>query len=97
MGLTRPHPPVQRSTPCRAQLSDPWKTLGVNHSADEAEVKRAHRKLVLQHHPDVNSDDPAARARFIAIQEAYEIITGKRRGKEVDAAPQADSWQFHDW
>lgn len=78
-------------------LTDPWRTLGVSKNADEKEIKRAHRKLVLQHHPDISKEDAEAEARFLAIQEAYEIIMGRRRGKESDSSPNGNSWDFHDW
>ncbi|KAI3437902.1 hypothetical protein D9Q98_000347 [Chlorella vulgaris] len=80
-------------------LMDPWSTLGVSKTADEKEIKKAHRKLVLQHHPDVKGGgDCVAYARFMHIQEAYELIMGKRQGKDIDKRPADKSgWQFHDW
>lgn len=31
-------------------------------------------------------------------QEAYELIVGKRQGKDIDGRPADKSgWQFHDW
>jgi len=75
---------------------DPYKTLGVSHDADEKEIKRAHRRLVLEHHPDRAHGKEGVEVKFLAIQEAYEILTGKRRGKEVDSGP-ASGWDFHDW
>lgn len=80
---------------------DPWKTLGVSQDATEKEIKRAHRRLVLQHHPDrVSKDRAVAEAKFIDIQEAYEILIGRRRGKEIDAnggAMNKNGWDWHDW
>ncbi|KAH7622466.1 putative Chaperone protein DnaJ [Nannochloris sp. 'desiccata'] len=75
---------------------DPYKILGVTHDADEMEIKRAHRRLVLEHHPDRAHGKEGVEVKFLAIQEAYEILTGKRRGKEVDSGP-ASGWDFHDW
>ncbi|GAB4819254.1 hypothetical protein N2152v2_006300 [Parachlorella kessleri] len=92
--MNRSRDPVDKVT--RA-FSDPWKTLGVSQDADEKEIKRAHRKLVLQNHPDITKDDPSAEARFLSIQEAYEIVMGRRRGKEADASENGNGWSFHDW
>lgn len=74
---------------------DPYKTLGVTPGADEKEIKKAHRRLVLQHHPDLQQGKDGVEVKFLAIQEAYEILIGKRRGKEVDSTPAG--WDFHDW
>ena len=38
-------------------------------AATEKEIKQAHRKLVLKHHPDLAGDDVTAHARFMSIQE----------------------------
>ena len=80
-------------------LSDPYKVLGVPPTASEAEIKRAHRRAVLEHHPDRQGGCELAQRRFMAVQEAYEIIVGKRSGKEVSnqAPGNQDSWEFHDW
>ncbi len=60
---------------------DYYKTLGVNKSASEDEIKKAYRKLAKEHHPDRNKDNPAAEAKFKEINEAYEVLgdTEKRQ------------------
>ncbi|GJP37929.1 hypothetical protein CLOM_g22378 [Closterium sp. NIES-68] len=52
---------------------DLYGLLGVDRSADKAELKRAFRKLALQYHPDVNSD-PGAADTFIQLSNAYEVL-----------------------
>lgn len=71
-------------------MRDPYEVLGVGRSANEAEVKRAYRKLAKQYHPDRHSGDKAAQAKFAEISSAYEIVGDKeKRGKfdrgEIDA------------
>ena len=39
---------------------DPYRVLGVQKDATDAEIKRIYRKLARQHHPDRNPDDAAA-------------------------------------
>ena len=52
--------------------------LGLERGAEVKEIKRAHRKLILRHHPDKvpqeQRDDPDVQARFIEIQESYELL-----------------------
>ncbi len=52
--------------------------LGLKPNASQAEVRRQYRKLVVQYHPDKNNT-PGAAERFIAINEAYEILIGRRQ------------------
>ena len=42
---------------------DPYRVLGVQKDATDAEIKRTYRKLARQHHPDRNPDDAAAEER----------------------------------
>ncbi len=54
-------------------MSDYYAILGVDRGADEAELKRAYRRLAMQYHPDRNGD-AEAEARFKEITEAYEVL-----------------------
>ena len=50
---------------------DAYRLLGVSRGADEAEIKKAYRKLAMQHHPDKGGDP----AKFKEISNAYETLT----------------------
>ena len=55
-------------------MSDFYDILGVPRGSDDAAIKKAYRKLAMQHHPDRNNGDGAAEARFKEITEAYEVL-----------------------
>ncbi|RKU41927.1 hypothetical protein DL546_002454 [Coniochaeta pulveracea] len=56
---------------------DPWKVLGIEKSADKAEIRKVYRKLVLSCHPD-KVQDPTLKAlkqdEFQRVQQAYELL-----------------------
>ncbi len=58
--------------------------LGVSRDADETQVKKAFRRLARELHPDVNSDDPGAEAKFKELAEAYEILSDAERRATYD-------------
>ena len=60
---------------------DYYEVLGVERTVDGAELKRAYRKLAMEHHPDRNPGDAAAEARFKEASEAYQVLSdGEKRG-----------------
>jgi molecular chaperone DnaJ len=63
---------------------DPYEVLGVGRSADEAEIKKAFRRLARELHPDVNRHDPDAEEKFKEAAEAYEILSDAERRATYD-------------
>ena len=63
---------------------DPYQVLGVERSAEDAELKKAFRKLARELHPDVNRDDPDAEEKFKEAAEAYEILSDPGRRQTYD-------------
>ncbi|KAK4669548.1 uncharacterized protein QC763_203970 [Podospora pseudopauciseta] len=58
--------------------ADPWKTLGVEKTADKSEIRSAYKKLVLKCHPD-KVQDPELKAlkqeEFTKVQQAWELLS----------------------
>jgi DnaJ-class molecular chaperone len=66
-------------------MRDPYDVLGVPRSADDAEIKKAFRRLAKTYHPDRNKDDPKARDKFSELNNAYEILGDAEKRKQFDA------------
>src|SRR5204863_9088947 len=60
---------------------DYYEVLGVPRDADEADIKRAFRRLARELHPDV-SEAPDAQERFREVVEAYEVLS-KRETRDL--------------
>src|SRR5512145_661721 len=54
---------------------DYYEVLGVNRDASEEDIKKAYRKLAMQHHPDRNPENPKAEDKFKEAKEAYEVLS----------------------
>jgi DnaJ-class molecular chaperone len=65
-------------------MRNPYDVLGVAKTASSKEIKAAFRKAAKQHHPDQNPDDPKAKDRFAAVNQAYEILGDEKRRGEFD-------------
>lgn len=63
-----------------AAKPDYYKTLGVDRSATQADIKKAFRKLAQKHHPDVGGDE----STFKDINEAYEVLSDEKKRKLYD-------------
>ena len=55
-------------------MNDPYKTLGVSRTADQAEIKSAYRKLAKKYHPDLNPGDADVERRFKDVSAAYDVL-----------------------
>jgi molecular chaperone DnaJ len=64
--------------------SDPYRILGVDKKASQDEIKKAHRKLVRQYHPDRNPGDAKAEERFKEVQAAYDVLGDPDKRKQYD-------------
>jgi DnaJ-class molecular chaperone len=72
------------------EFQDYYRTLGVQRTASQADIKKAFRKLARESHPDKHPGDAAAERRFKAINEANAVLS--------DAAKRAKYDQFGaDW
>jgi molecular chaperone DnaJ len=67
-----------------AQQRDPYQVLGVQRTASADEIKKAHRKLVRQYHPDRNPGDAKAEERFKEVQQAYDLLSDPDKRKAYD-------------
>src|SRR5947209_15345138 len=63
---------------------DYYEILGVKRDASEDDIKKAHRKLARQYHPDRNPGDKQAEAKFKEIQEAYDVLGDKTKRANYD-------------
>ncbi|RDK85589.1 DnaJ C-terminal domain-containing protein [Marinirhabdus gelatinilytica] len=63
---------------------DYYKTLGVDKTATEKEIKKAYRKLARKYHPDVNPNDPEAQRKFQEVNEANEVLSNPENRKKYD-------------
>jgi len=67
-----------------AQQRDPYEVLGVPRTASADEIKKAHRRLVRQYHPDRNPGDKKAEERFKEVQQAYDLLSDPDKRKAYD-------------
>ncbi|MEQ1732091.1 MAG: molecular chaperone DnaJ [Bacteroidia bacterium] len=58
---------------------DFYEILGVSRTANDAEIKKAYRKLAIKYHPDKNEGDKAAEEKFKEAAEAYETLSNAEK------------------
>jgi curved DNA-binding protein CbpA len=62
---------------------DHYTALGIGRSADTDAVRSAYRDAVRRWHPD-RDPSPEAAARFLAAQQAYQVLTDQKKRLEYD-------------
>ncbi|CDZ77682.1 Heat shock protein J [Legionella massiliensis] len=66
------------------EQKDYYEILGISRSADDAEIKKAYRKLAMKYHPDRNSNDKEAEEKFKEIQKAYGVLSDQQKRAAYD-------------
>jgi curved DNA-binding protein len=72
------------------EYKDYYQVMGVEHTASQAEIKRAYKKLARKHHPDV-SKAHNAEAKFKELSEAYEVLKDPEKRTAYDQL--GSDWQ----
>lgn len=67
-------------------MIDYYKVLGLRFGAPSTEIKAAFRRLALKYHPDKNPGDKNAEQQFLAVNEAYEILSNESKRIQYHAA-----------
>ncbi len=87
---------------------DYYKILGVERKASVDDIRKAYRKLAMQHHPDKNPGDKKAEDKFKEINEAYQVLSDDQKRARYDQLGSAYSnfrtsggrpgdFQWDDW
>jgi len=63
---------------------DYYEVLGVDRNADDAEIKKAYRRLAMKFHPDRNAGDGEAEEKFKEVKEAFEILSDRQKRSAYD-------------
>jgi DnaJ-class molecular chaperone len=66
------------------EFKDYYKTLGLERTATDAEIKSAYRKLARKFHPDLNPNNKEAERRFKEINEAYQVLSDAEKRRKYD-------------
>jgi len=63
---------------------DYYEVLGVARDAEEADLKKAYRRLAMKYHPDRNDGDTEAEESFKEAKEAFEVLSDQRKRAAYD-------------
>lgn len=61
-----------------------YEELGVSRTASIDDIKKAYRALAKKYHPDTNSGDAEAEAKFKKITEAYSVLSDSNKRSMYD-------------
>jgi molecular chaperone DnaJ len=63
-----------------------YEILGVQQTVTAAQLKKAYRKLALEHHPDRNQGNKEAEEKFKELSAAYQVLSNPEKRREYDSA-----------
>ncbi|KAI5481075.1 molecular chaperone DnaJ [Pseudohyphozyma bogoriensis] len=79
----------------RVLAKDPYSVLGVAKDASSSDIKKTYYGLAKKYHPDSNKE-PSAKAKFMEIQEAYDILSDDKKRADFDRYGAASQQQGFD-
>lgn len=63
---------------------DYYKIMGIGKDTPQKDIKAAYKKRAKQFHPDLHPDDPKAKAKFQALNEAYDVLNDPEKRAKYD-------------
>lgn len=63
---------------------DYYKIMGISRDTPQKDIKTAYKKRAKQFHPDLHPDDPKAKAKFQALNEAYDVLNDPDKRARYD-------------
>jgi molecular chaperone DnaJ len=63
---------------------DYYEVLDVSHDVNEADLKKAYRRLAMKYHPDRNADNAESEEKFKEAKEAHDILSDPQKRAAYD-------------
>ncbi|TNF34263.1 MAG: molecular chaperone DnaJ [Gammaproteobacteria bacterium] len=63
---------------------DYYEVLGVSRDVNEADLKKAYRRLAMKYHPDRTQNDPESEEKFKEAKEAYDVLSDAQKRAAYD-------------
>lgn len=79
----------------RRSDKDYYSVLGVDKEADSESIKKAYRKLALEHHPDKNQGNKESEEKFKEISEAYAVLSDEQERAAYDRGEERSDFSFN--
>lgn len=73
---------------------DYYKIMGIDKNTPQKDIRIAYKKRAKQFHPDLHPDDPKAKAKFQALNEAYDVLNDPEKRKKYDQY--GENWKHAD-
>ena len=79
-------------------MTNYYKILGIDQSADSKQIKAAYKRLAMEYHPDRNPGNKQAEEVFKIVNEAYHTLSDPLKKSRHDAYHKpADSMSAEEW
>src|SRR5262245_23961317 len=73
-----------RAAAAPEQMRDYYDVLGVAREASDGDIKKAYRRLAMEHHPDRNPGNPEAEEKFKECSNAYAVLSDPEQRARYD-------------